>query len=266
MASAQLEVAIKAALKAGQIISRESRNLDGIDAQEKAQFDFVTRVDLDCQRAICDMIQRYFPRDGILAEEGGVRINPNAQNVWIIDPLDGTTNFMHGFPQYAVSIALAVKGRVVVAVVYDPNRNELFTAERGQGAFLNNKRIRVSGRKDFEKALIGTGFPFRATDNYTAFMPKFERVARSTAGLRRAGAASLDLAYVACGRLDGFWESNLATWDLAAGSLLVLEAGGLVTDLSGGEQYLQSGNICVGTPRVFANLLALVGDIKTPVA
>lgn len=260
MASAQLEVAIQAARKAGNIINRASRDLDTLEVHEKAPFDFVSHVDTDCQNVIVGMISQYFPKDGIVAEEAKEAINPQSPNQWIIDPLDGTTNFLHGFPQYAVSIAYAVKGRVMVAVVYDPVKDELFTAERSRGAFLNNRRIRVSGRIDFGKALIGTGFPFRRNDNYEAFLPKLERVARSAAGLRRAGSAALDLAYVACGRLDGYWESNLQSWDIAAGSLLVLEAGGLVTDLKGNEQYLETGDICVGTPKIFAPLLMKVSD------
>lgn len=260
MASPQLEVATKAALKAGKIINRASMNLDQIEVREKAPFDFVSRVDTDCQNAIVDMIRQYFPNDGIIAEEAGAVVNPNAEGMWIIDPLDGTTNFLHGFPQYAVSIAYRLRGRVVVGVVYDPTKNELFTAERGNGAFLNGKRIRVSTRKEMAQALIGTGFPFRRTDDYEGFMPKFESVARSAAGLRRAGSAALDLCYVACGRLDGYWEAGLKSWDIAAGSLLVLEAGGLVTDLKGGEDYLESGRICVGTPKIFSPLLIKVSD------
>ena len=180
-----------------------------------------------------------------------------------MDPLDGTTNFLHGFPHYAVSIAYALKGRVMAAAVYDPVKDELFSAERSRGAFLNNARIRVSGRTDMSKALIGTGFPFRRNDDYETFLPKLERVARSCAGLRRAGSAALDLCYVACGRLDGYWEANLKSWDLAAGSLIVLEAGGLVTDLSAGENYLATGGICVGTPKIFAPLLMKVTDANS---
>ena len=159
-----------------------------------------------------------------------------------------------------MSIAYAVKGRVMVAVVYDPVKNELFTAERSRGAFLNNRRMRVSGRAEFSQSLIGTGFPFRRNDDYAGFLPKLERVARSAAGLRRAGSAALDLAYVACGRLDGYWEKGLSCWDIAAGSLLVLEAGGLVTDLEGGENYLETGGICSGTPKIFSSLLFKVTD------
>lgn len=262
MASAQLEIAIKAALKAGKIISRESLRLDQIEIREKAQFDFVSQVDIECENTICEILHQYFPKDSIFTEESGSKFTESQDNTWIIDPLDGTTNFLHGFPQYCVSIALVQKGRVVVAVIYDPIRNELFTAERGKGAFLNNKRIRVSKCVDFERSLIGTGFPFRRNDNYTDFMSKFERVARAAAGLRRAGSAALDLAYVACGRLDGYWEANVNSWDIAAGTLLVLEAGGLVTDLDGGDNYLTKRNVVVGTPKIFAPLIAKVGDFK----
>lgn len=260
MPSAQLDIAVKAARAAGKIINHASLDLGHLDVQEKAPFDFVTAVDKKAQSTVVELIERYFPKDGIVAEENGMRTNAQSDRCWYIDPLDGTTNFMHGFPHYAVSIAYTVKGRVMVAVVYDPAKNELFTAERSKGAFLNNRRIRVSGRTDFSKALIGTGFPFRRSDNYETFLPKLERVARSAAGLRRAGSAALDLCYVACGRLDGYWESGLQSWDLAAGSLMVLEAGGLVTDLKGGEDYLLGGNICVGTPKIFSPLLVKVSD------
>lgn len=260
MASAQLEVAIQAARRAGNMINRESLNLNAIEVQEKAPFDFVSRVDTTSQDIIKGIIGHYFPKDLIIAEEDGARFAADAKSAWIIDPLDGTTNFLHGFPHYAVSIAHAVGGRVMAAVVYDPAKNELFTAERSRGAFLNNRRIRVSGRTDFSHALIGTGFPFRRNDDYAGFLPKLERVARSAAGLRRAGSAALDLAYVACGRLDGYWEKGLSCWDIAAGALLVLEAGGLVTDLEGEEKYLETGGICSGTPKIFSSLLFKVSD------
>ncbi len=266
MASAQLEVAIQAARRAGNMINRESLNLSSIEVEEKAPFDFVSRVDTTSQDIITGLIKQYFPRDVIIAEEDRAPYAAEAASAWIIDPLDGTTNFLHGFPQYAVSIAYAVKGRVMVAVVYDPVKNELFTAERSRGAFLNNRRMRVSGRKEFSRALIGTGFPFRRGDDYAGFLPKLERVARAAAGLRRAGSAALDLAYVACGRLDGYWEKGLSAWDIAAGSLLVLEAGGLVTDLEGGEKYLETGGICCGTPKIFSPLLFKVADAPAAAA
>lgn len=260
--SPQLQTAIRAALKAGKIISRESGNVDSIEVHEKTQFDFFSRVDTECQETIYGILKAAFPRDGFVAEENGVAEHTDAECVWYIDPLDGTTNFLHGFPQYAVSIGMTYRGKLTIGVVYDPSRNELFYAEKGKGAFMNDARIRVSGRSDFSQALIGTGFPFRKTDDYASFMPKFERVARAAAGLRRAGSAALDLSWVACGRMDAFWEYNLKSWDLAAGALIVLEAGGLVTDMKGGEGYLGSGCICAGTPKIFAPLIAKVGDIK----
>ncbi len=266
MASPQLEIATRAALAAGKIINRESLRLDRIEVVEKAQFDYVSEVDLQSENSICTLLHEYFPNDTIFTEESGKCYKGSEDYVWIVDPLDGTTNFLHGFPQYAISIALTQYGHVVVGVVYDPVRNELFSAERGKGAFLNNRRIRVSGCTDLSKSLIGTGFPFRRNDNYTDFLPKFERVARAAAGLRRAGSCALDLAYVACGRLDGYWEANVNSWDMAAGTLLVLEAGGLVTDLYGGEEYLERGNICSGTPKIFPELLRKVWETGKPTA
>ncbi|HBN73256.1 MAG TPA: inositol monophosphatase [Sutterella sp.] len=264
MSSAQLEIATRAALGAGKIINRESLRLDQIEILKKGKFDYVTQTDIDCENSICETLHQYFPHDTILTEESGTKFSGNSDDVWIVDPLDGTTNFLHGFPQYAVSIALTQRDRVVVGVVYDPVRNELFTAERGKGAFLNNRRIRVSGVRDMAHALIGTGFPFRRNDSATNYLPKFERVAHSVAGLRRAGSNALDLAYVACGRLDGYWEASVHSWDIAAGTLLVLEAGGLVTDLFGQEKYLELGNICSATPKIFADLLMKVTEAKTP--
>lgn len=261
MSSPQLEIAVKAALRAGRLINRASLRLDQIEVHEKAKSDFVSQADIDSQAAIVEMLQEYFPRDGIMAEEGAGIINPDSPHRWIIDPLDGTTNFLHGFPQYAVSIGYTVDGVVMAGVVFDPTRNELFTCERGKGTFLNNRRVRVSGRIDFTQALIGTGFPFRR-QNFGPFLGKLERVASNCAGLRRAGAASLDLCWTACGRLDGYWEKNLKPWDVCAGSLMVLEAGGLVTDTSGGEDYVNTGNIVVGTPKIFAPLLMMVQDEK----
>ncbi len=177
---------------------------------------------------------------------------------WIIDPLDGTTNFIHGFPQYAVSIAQTKNGVLEHAVVYDPNTNEMFTASRGSGAFLNDRRIRVSRRTRLNEALIGTGFPFRQFDHVDAYLAMFKELTQKTAGIRRPGAASLDLAYVAAGRLDGFWEMGLSPWDMAAGVLLIQEAGGLVSDLSGEANYLTTGNVVAGTPKIFGQLLPII--------
>jgi myo-inositol-1(or 4)-monophosphatase len=257
-----LNVAIKAARRAGQIINRASLDLDLLQVSSKRHNDFVTEVDKAAEAAIIDMLREAYPDHAILAEESGA--SGESEYQWIIDPLDGTTNFIHGFPQYAVSIALAHKGQVTQAVVYDPTRNELFTASRGRGAYLNERRIRVSRRTKLQEALIGTGFPFRVFEHLDAYLAMFRELLPKTAGIRRPGAAALDLAYVAAGRLDGFWEIGLAPWDMAAGSLLITEAGGLVGDLGGEAGYLASGNIVGGSPKIFHQLLQVIGAHSTP--
>ncbi|MCE1242619.1 inositol monophosphatase family protein [Oryzomicrobium sp.] len=256
-----LNIAIKAARRAGQIINRASMDLESVRVAAKRPKDYVTEVDQAAEAAILEVLREAYPNYGILAEETGAFPGSGAQGAefqWIIDPLDGTTNFIHGFPQYAVSIALAHQGVVTQAVVYDPNRNELFTATRGRGAFLNDRRIRVSNRAKLADTLIGTGFPFRTFDHADTYLNIFREVTEKTAGVRRPGAAALDLAYVACGRLDGFWEFGLAPWDSAAGSLLILEAGGLISDLAGEANYLDSGNVVAGNPKVFGQLLQII--------
>jgi len=253
-----LNVAIKAARRAGQIINRASLDLGQLRITAKQQNDFVTEVDRAAEDAIIAVLRETYPGHAILAEESGASGEGGAEYQWIIDPLDGTTNFIHGFPQYAVSIALSHRGALSQAVVYDPGRNELFTASRGGGAFLNDKRIRVSKQARLEAALIGTGFPYRMFDHADAYLAIFRELTQKTAGLRRPGAASLDLAYVAAGRLDGFWEFGLSPWDMAAGALLIAEAGGLVADLAGEAAYLATGNIVAGTPKVFAQLLQVI--------
>ncbi len=258
-----LNIAIKAARRAGQIINRASNDIDLLKVAAKQPNDFVTEVDRAAEAAIIEMLQEAYPAYGILAEESGQSAGRGAGSSdfqWIIDPLDGTTNFIHGLPQYAVSIALAKNGVVEQAVVFDPNRNELFTASKGAGAFLNERRIRVSRRIKLQDALIGTGFPYRMFDKIDLYLDIFKELAQKTAGQRRPGAASLDLAYVACGRYDGFWEFGLSPWDMAAGALLISEAGGLVSDLRGDANYLDTGNIVAGTPKVFAPLLKLIED------
>lgn len=256
-----LNIAIKAARRAGQIINRASNDLDLIKVATKQPNDFVTEVDKAAEAAIMETLQEAYPGYRILAEESGETAGSGKTDddyQWIIDPLDGTTNFIHGFPQYAVSIALAKGGVVEQAVVYDPNRNELFTASKGAGAFLNERRIRVSRRVKLQDALIGTGFPYRMFDKIDLYLSIFKELAEKTAGQRRPGAASLDLAYVACGRYDGFWEFGLSPWDMAAGSLLISEAGGLVSDLRSEPNYLETGNIIAGTPKIFAPLLKVI--------
>lgn len=258
-----LNIAIKAALRAGKIINRASNDLDLLKVETKQPNDFVTEVDRKAEATIIDTLHEAYPQYGILAEESGATAAKGAGNGeyrWIIDPLDGTTNFIHGLPQYAISIALAKGSSVEQAVVFDPCRNELFTASRGAGAFLNERRIRVSRRTKLQDSLLGTGFPYRMFDHIDTYLAIFKELTRKSAGQRRPGAASLDLAYVACGRYDGFWEFGLAPWDMAAGALLISEAGGLVSDMRGEATYMTSGNIIAGTPKVFAQLLKVIQE------
>jgi myo-inositol-1(or 4)-monophosphatase len=253
-----LNIGIRAARKAGDLILRSMNRLHQLEVHRKDRNDFVTEVDLRAEQEIIAIIRNAYPDHGFLAEESG-RIEKNADGqdefIWIIDPLDGTTNFIHGFPQFAVSIGLQRRGRMECAIIYDPLKQELFTAARGDGARLDDRRIRVSKQLTLEGALIGTGFPYRANIQWLdAYMEMFKDLTRQAAGLRRPGAASLDLAYVAAGRLDGFWELGLSPWDTAAGMLLITEAGGLVSALNGSE-YQHQGHIVAGTPRVHAALL-----------
>jgi myo-inositol-1(or 4)-monophosphatase len=254
-----LNIAVKAAREAAKKINRASMDVDKLRVDVKQQSDYVTEVDRAAEAAILDVLREAYPTHGILAEESGLAgTSAESEYQWIIDPLDGTTNFIHGVPQYAISIGLAHKGVMTQAVVYDPNRNELFTATRGGGAYLNEKRIRVAKRFRLDEALIGTGFPYRMFDHIDTYLAIFRDVAQRTAGMRRPGAASLDLAWVACGRMDGFWELGLSPWDMAAGSLLITEAGGLVGDLSGEANYMKTGNIIGGNPKIFSQLLQLI--------
>jgi len=255
-----LTTAIKAARRAGSIINRASLDLESFTVSRKRHNDFVTEVDRAAEAAVIEIINRAYPDHAILAEETGEAGNRKGTSEyrWIIDPLDGTTNFIHGFPQYAVSIALEQKGLITQAVVFDPSRNELFTASRGRGAFLNDKRIRVSRRTKLAESLIGTGFPFRDLKHLDSYIATFKALTRQTAGIRRPGAAALDLAWVGCGRTDGFWEIGLAPWDVAAGSLIITEAGGLVSDFRGEGEFLSSGDVVAGTPKIFPQLLKVV--------
>lgn len=258
-----LNTAIKAARRAGNVINRASLDLGQLTIGVKQQNDFVTEVDRAAEAIIIETLREVYPSHAILAEESGLS-EQTSEFQWIIDPLDGTTNFIHGFPQYAISIALAHKGILTHAVVFDPNRNELFTASKGGGAFLNDKRIRVSKCVKLEESLLGTGFPYRLFDHVDTYLAIFKEMTKRSVGVRRPGAASLDLAWVACGRIDGFWEFGLAPWDMAAGALLILEAGGLVSDLAGDSNYLQTGNIVGGTPKVFNQLLQTIQPLRTP--
>jgi len=251
-----LNIAIRAARSAGNIITRNVDRLDQLTIETKERNDFVSEVDRQAEQEIIHVLRKAYPGHGILAEESGAHSGDDY--VWIVDPLDGTTNFLHGFPQFAVSIALRHRGRLEQAVIYDPMRQELFTATRGAGAQLNERRIRVSTRRTLEGALLGTGFPIRQQHHLDAYLGMFRTLFPMTAGIRRAGSAALDLAYVACGRLDGFWEIGLSIWDMAAGVLLIQEAGGLSGDLAGGHEHLNQGNIVSANPKIFPLILRAI--------
>lgn len=260
--------AVKAARQAGDIINFASRDLGQLKIQTKSFNDFVSEVDQAAEKVIIDTLKSAYPDHGFLGEEGG-DINETAENIWIIDPLDGTTNFLHSFPQYCVSIALQQKGVITQAVIYDPVHNDLFTATKGRGAFLNDKRIRVGSRIKLQEALISTGFPFREFSYLDTYMDMLKDMIKSTTGIRRPGSAALDLAYVAAGFSDGFFELNLSAWDIAAGGLLVQEAGGIVGDFEGNESWLKTGNIVAANPKVFAQMLQVLAphltkNMKTP--
>jgi myo-inositol-1(or 4)-monophosphatase len=257
-----LNIAVRAARSAGNIITRSMGRLDSLSVHTKDRNDFVTDVDRDAEKVIIAILRKAYPDHAILAEESGRSEGDDFQ--WIIDPLDGTTNFLHGFPQFAVSIALRHKGRLEQAVVYDPLSQELFTATRGAGAMMNDRRIRVSTHKSLDGALLGTGFPFKAQHHLETYLDMFRVLFPQTAGIRRAGSAALDLAFVAAGRLDGFWEIGLNTWDMAAGILLIQEAGGLSSDFSGGHNFLESGNLVAGNPKVFTEILKAIHPHVTP--
>jgi myo-inositol-1(or 4)-monophosphatase len=249
-----LNIAVRAARRAGSIINRAALDGGGLKVRTKQARDFVTQIDDAAEQAILDVVRKAYPAHGVLAEESGASAG-GEEYVWIIDPLDGTTNFIHGFPHYCVSIGVQHRGALAHAVVYDPGRNELFTASKGGGAFLNDRRIRVSKCTRLDEALVGTGFPYKELTRLDLYTNQLTQLMKNSAGVRRAGAAALDFAYVACGRLDAFWEMGLAAWDIAAGALLVQEAGGLVADLEGEQSYLQSGDVCAATPKVFPALL-----------
>ena len=255
-----LNTAVKAARDAAEIIQFGARNLDRLSIDSKGPGDFVTEIDRRAEETIVDTLLGAYPNHGIIAEEGSgdTRGNSQSDHIWIIDPLDGTTNFLHGLPTYCVSIALQVDGKLTQAVIYDPNRNDLFTSSRGAGAFMNNRRIRVSKTLKLRDALIGTGFPFRDGAAFDEYVIQFKKLMPKTAGLRRPGSAALDLAYVAAGFYDGFWEMKLSPWDMAAGALLIMEAGGLVTGIDGEDSYMDSGAIVAATPKIFPELLKIL--------
>ena len=254
-----LNTAIKAARTAGGIINQASRDLDLIKVNSKGPNDFVTEVDQAAERAISETLLGAYPGHGILAEESGsTKGAKDSEYIWIIDPLDGTTNFIHGLPIYCVSIALEYRGQIQQAVVYDPNRNDLFYASKGRGAFLNDKRLRVSKRTRLADALIGTGFPFRRGDHFKRYMQMLELVMQSCAGVRRPGSAALDLCYLAAGYYDAFFETGLSPWDVAAGALIVTEAGGLVGNFTGEADFLHQREVVAGSPKIYGQLVPML--------
>ena len=251
-----LNIAVRAARSAGELILRSADNVGRLRISQKGKNDYASEVDQMAEREIISIIRAAYPEHAILAEESGK--HKGNDFVWVIDPLDGTTNFLHGFPQYAVSIALKYKGKLEVAVIYDPLRDELFTAKRGGGAMLNNRRLRVTNQSSMKGALLGTGFPFKTDLHLDAYLGMFRALTTECAGIRRAGAAALDLAYVAAGRLDGYWEIGIMEWDMAAGILLVKEAGGVVTDFSFNDNYWESGNLIAASPRMHQMMYQLI--------
>ena len=256
-----LNVAIKAARTAGTIINRAALDVESVRVAAKQTNDFVTEIDQAAEKAIIETLLTAYPDHGIWAEESGQRAGKHggANHIWIIDPLDGTTNFIHGFPVYCVSIALMVKGRIEQAVVYDPTRNDLFCATRGRGAYLNERRIRVAKRTQLSDCLVSTGFPFRPGDSLPHFMQMLGEVMPKVRGVRRPGSAALDLAYVAAGFTDGFFEMGLSPWDVAAGALLVTEAGGLVGNFSGESDFLEQKECLAANPRIYGQLVGTIG-------
>ena len=252
-----LNIAVSAARQAGEIIIRYMEQVDRLKITAKNGHEYFSEVDIKAEQAIINCIHKAYPEHGILAEESGVQ-DGDGESIWIIDPLDGTSNYLHGFPFFSVSIALKIKNRIEHGVVYDPLRHECFAASRGRGARLNDRRIRVSKQTQLSASLLGTGVPFRDVALAQRYFPTFEALLGKCAGVRRTGSAALDLAYVASGRLDGFWEFGLRPWDIAAGSLLIREAGGLISDLQGGDDFLKSGDTVAGTPKVFKSLLQTI--------
>ena len=255
-----LEVAVQAARAGGKILLARLGNLRGGQIHRKGRYDWVTDADHASERAILRVIRSAFPDHAIRAEESGAQ-GPSSSWEWLVDPLDGTVNYLHAFPMFCVSIALTRKGKLEAGVVYDPVRKELFTAQRGKGARLNGKRIRVTRHRRFDEVLLSTGFPFRAKKQVDLYISSFRRVFLETGSIRRAGSAAIDLAYVACGRMDGFWEMALQPWDTAAGALLIREAGGVVTDFSGRDRFLETGHILAGNPAIHRQLLRILRPV-----
>ena len=256
-----LNIAVKAARRAGNLIQRSADKIDHLTITKKSHADYVSEVDRAAEQTIIQTLLDAYPDHAILAEESGSQ--GESEFLWIIDPLDGTTNYLHGFPQFSVSIALQHKGIITQAVVYDPTKNELFTATRGRGAFLNDKRLRVTKRLHLTDSPIGTGFPYTKFEHLDAYIAILKDLMQQTAGLRRPGSAALDLAWMAAGRYDGFFETGLKPWDIAAGTLLITEAGGMVSDLHGSDTFLKTGHLCAGNPDIHPLLLKVMAPHLT---
>lgn len=262
MSSAHLTIARRAALGAGRILLKHFSKLQSLKIREKNPNDFVTEADLAAEKEILQQIQKSYPDHAIECEESGIIGDADSRFRWVIDPLDGTTNYIHGFPHFAVSIALNKDNKTIVGVIFDPVKNELYEAVRNEGATLNECRIRVSNRNTLAGALLGTGVPYHCRDDLNHYLSVLRKLIHGTAGIRRAGAASLDLAYVASGRLDGFWEFGLRPWDIAAGALLVREAGGRIGDMSGGDTYKETGHIVAAAPAVYDLMIKRTGETE----
>lgn len=256
----QLNIAINAARQAGDLILRHIEQAQHLSLIAKGEGDYFCEVDIKAEKAIIATLLKAYPDHGIQAEESGL-YQSDAESVWIIDPLDGTKNFIHGFPCYAVSIALRVKSRIEHAVVYDPLRHECFSASRGRGAQLNDRRIRVSKETQISKAMLSAGLPIRHPELVERYMRAYQRFVGQCSATRVTGSAALDLAYVACGRLDGFWGLEMKPWDVAAGILLVQEAGGLISDLQGAEYSLEQGNVVAGPPKIFKSMVQTLSHL-----
>ena len=254
-----VNIAVRAARAAGDIIVRNMDRLDRIKVVTKQNNDFVSNVDHLAEETIISTIKQAYPDHGILAEESGTQAE-SSEFQWIIDPLDGTTNYLHGFPQFAVSIALKHKDRLEVGVIYDPVSQELFTASRGNGATLNDRKIRVTSHKGLQNALLGTGFPYYDQSYLDTYLETMKELMQKTSGIRRPGSAALDLAWLAAGRIDGFWEFNLKAWDIAAGAIIIREAGGIVSDFENRDGYLESGDIVAATPKVFPEMIRIIQE------
>lgn len=259
MRSALINVMCKAADKAARGLRRDFGEVEQLQVSQKGPADFVSNADIKAERTIKEELKKARPNFGFLMEESGEEVGPDPESRWIVDPLDGTTNFLHGLPHFCISIALEVKGEITAGVVFDPIKDELFYAEKGGGAFLNDRRMRVSGRKNLHESVLATGIPFRGHGNIERFQKQMDKAMRETAGVRRFGAAALDLAYVAAGRYEGFWEEYLSPWDIAAGILLVREAGGYVSDLKGKQSMMQSGEILATNNTLHAPIQNLIG-------